>query len=1403
VDKNTLTRFFPNVVIQPCQPFRLNGVGQGPIIDQQVDLDITLSDTEGRDFSTRERLYVVDKLSPGLILGLTYLKPNKLNVIWGDQNHNDKLQVGDTGRIIRVLSQRKQKTGFPGRKTAAVRAAGTYTIQPGTGMALRTRHRELPITCDGYLVQGRVLSDPRKLSYASLMSGIVSGQSKIYHVANFGSAPITVREGQLLGHLHRVNVFPDAKSFIADCSDTPKAVPLSAIVGDVAPEQEEDDRYGYGYPFNLPDEEETIDLSKVEVPNCWGPVKRQQIMDIIRKHRRLFRPELGKFNDGVDMPVHLDPGADLSNLNQRPYFISRRDREDLDKILDPLCKMGVVEKVPLGEPSPIASPAFIVRRKGKPRCVVDLRRINTKVIGDAYPLPRQDEILGAMNGSTVFTALDVMKGFFQQPLRKEDRYKTAFVTPHRGHERFTVSTMGLKSSPAFFQHRMESLFAGYLWQFVLVYIDDIIIFSRGIEDHLRHLDTCLGILAASGCTMSLDKCHFAQPDLKALGHHVSRLGLQTQEEKTEAIGQLAMPDNLKDLESGLGLMGYYRGFIQNYAGIADPLNEIKTLGFKGAPAKGQARDNYAAKIKLPLYAAHLPQEATPHQREVHRKKAEEMQRLWRRARHAWKELKKRLCEATELAFPDYDKPFILRVDSSKLNSIGAGLHQIQDGKPRPILFLSRKLTDTEKRYGICEIETLGVVWALKKLTHYLDHSKVLVLTDHEAIAKSFNNIPQQPRGTYRLVNWRLFLARYADRITIRHVPGKQMTDVDAISRLRRMTTAEVQAEEHLIPEEIAAKIEPRATPSFPLFPVTNIFPTRPKRRRQLPKRYQNDATGDVDKSLAEADDNKAQTQAEQASLTELNVSQHGGTTTTFLHISQDLQKAIADGYEEDKTFRLVHRKLQHQYQETKGSAQGPALTYHTYRLNPQTGLIYYMDGTRDRVAIPSKLRNRIMETAHDERTHLGVTKTHGYLRSIVFFPDMYRQIKAYIDQCPHCRAAKADKQKPFGDLQPIVCSPIPLSVVCMDFVVGLPTSKQDHDACLVMVCKASKFVRVIIGKETFSAADWARLYVLQVYADWGLPDMLISDMDPKFVSALWTSLCRAARIDMRLAAAHHHAANGQAEITIQTFEQCLVTALGARLNFDDWEDFVGHVVHCINTSPSLATSQVPYEVLYGRRSKSFLPIDLGIYESFTETQDILRQEAHDTLSLTQTRMKAYFDDKHRKPPRMQPGDLVYIKLAKPGKDGYHLNNQTKLSFRRVGPYPIAERISDLRYRVKLPPWLKWHPEISVEHLVPAFPDKLSRPPPGQGPLVRDGQEKWIIEDVVEHAVMKKPPEKEPQTYYRIKWMGYNSTTWEPRSSLILDVPALIQKYDAKHGLHSSKPQATHNTTISTGRTRPG
>ena len=483
------------------------------------------------------------------------------------------------------------------------------------------------------------------------------------------------------------------------------------------------------------------------------------------------------------MPIPFKDETDLKGLKQAPYNLTRRDRRAIDEVLDPLVKQGRVQKVPLGKPSAAASPAFVVWKNGKPRVVVDLRRVNTKLYPDAYPLPKQDEVLEAMGGGMVFTSMDVTKGFFQQAIRPEDRWKTAFVTPHRGQEQLNVATMGLANSPGFSQHRMETLLAPYLWKFALVYVDDIIVFSKSLEKHLDELERILSLLEASGVTLALSKCHFAYPSVDALGHHVSRLGLSTAASKTEAVRQMDYPKSLSQLEIGLGFFGYYRKFVPYYSHIAQPLIDLKTRGYKDSPAKKPAQKHFGdSKGFEDGTSSEMPQEC----------------------KHAWDQLKEKLCNAPTLAYPDFDKGFILYCDGSHERGFGAALHQEDhEGTEKPILYISKALLPHEKNYWATELEVAALVWALQKLRHYLDSGAMTVYTDHSAITGIFKN-EGHGRRSNRLNNWQLFLSKYTDQMNIIHRPGKSHNNADGLSRLETTTTTKALPVE---PQEVHTLME--------------------------------------------------------------------------------------------------------------------------------------------------------------------------------------------------------------------------------------------------------------------------------------------------------------------------------------------------------------------------------------------------------------------------------------------------------------------------------------------------------------------------------------------------------------------------------------------------------------------
>ncbi|TQW04488.1 retrotransposable element [Cordyceps javanica] len=997
--------------------------------------------------------------------------------------------------------------------------------------------------------------------------------------------PVRVFRGQKLGTLSPITVTDKAHVFRTTAT---AAIGLGDLMGPDCPEDTpEDPRRPDGYPFHIQPPDDTFELSTADIATCWGEEYTQKLRELVSRHRELFRPGIGRFNDGIKMPITFREDADISDLSQRPYAISRRDRIAMDNILDPLRAAGVVEDVPLGEPCPVASPAFVVWRDDKPRVVVDLRRVNTKLRKDAYPLPRQDDILSSLKGSSVFSVLDLTKGFFQQPIEETDKWKTSFITPHRGHERLT-------------------------------------------------------------------------------------------------------------LETGLGIMGYYREFVDHFSSVADPLNRLKAQGFRYAPAKNPARDSFAAKATFP-FRIEIPKDtSTPAARRVAERIArqnENADALWEECKVAWETLKTRLVDAVELAHPDFGKPFEMHVDGSKERGFGVALHQEQeDGRMRPILFLSKSLSPAEQNYGATELETAALVWGLQKLEHYLDNSEVVVVSDHTAIRDTFASVGNgKPKGRYRLVNWRLYLERWRHNVKVKYREGRAHVNADALSRL---PTIHDSANVLLLTAD--------QTPVPPAFPTANEF----------------------------------------------------------------MQK-VAQTLPSDPTFRKIISHLQ--------AADAPPIL-HQFALHPDSKLLYYYDDTNWRLCVPDSLVRDVIRMGHDDRSHAGgALRTYLFLRDCVFFHNMRRRVAAYVKTCPECQKSLPRRSLPYGDMQPVDMPKFPFATVCLDFVTGLPLD-DGVDCLLVIVDKFSRLLRCLEGGTDWTAQQWADHYVKHVYPDWGMPHQFVHDADPKFVSKLWQALCKASNTASNPTAAYHQQANGLSERTIQTLVLCLRAVIGARYDTSPWRAYLPHILFSLNTSVQSTTNTSPFELLYGRKPRHFLQLtdsDDSMTEDYGAAQRARFSEAWDAAQLSVARTKIYYDSKHTTPPKLRLGDLVYVKLAKPGADGYHLNHQTKLSHRRAGPFPITKCISALRFELGLPSYLNWRPEFSIEHLEPVPAGTRTALPPGPVKSTDDKDtDKYVIEKILAHRTVNRKQQ------YKIRWMNYDEThdSWEPEDILREDVPKLLDHY---------------------------
>ncbi|KAL5509722.1 hypothetical protein EMCRGX_G005140 [Ephydatia muelleri] len=307
------------------------------------------------------------------------------------------------------------------------------------------------------------------------------------------------------------------------------------------------------------------------------------------------------------------------------------------------------------EPScgPWALPIVLAKKKdGTTRFCVDFRRLNDCTRKDAQPFPRIDDTLDALGGAQYFSTLDLASGYWQVEVDSRDREKTAFVTPF-GLFQFRVMPFGLCNAPATFQRLMERVLAGLHWMTCLVYLDDIIIFSRSVETHVKQLKEVLECLKIAGLKIRPKKCHLLQTSVQYLGHVISAEGIRTDPQKVACVSNWPVPRTSKELQSFLGLASYYRRFVKDFAHIASPLHALTEKGREWVWSK-ECND-------------------------------------------AFFDLKKRLVSSPILTLPDFSLPFVLDTDASG-DGLGAVLAQNVDGVERVVAYASRALSRTEKKY---------------------------------------------------------------------------------------------------------------------------------------------------------------------------------------------------------------------------------------------------------------------------------------------------------------------------------------------------------------------------------------------------------------------------------------------------------------------------------------------------------------------------------------------------------------------------------------------------------------------------------------------------------------------------------------------------------------------------------
>lgn len=458
--------------------------------------------------------------------------------------------------------------------------------------------------------------------------------------------------------------------------------------------------------------------------------ERARIIEMLSEFESMWDGHLGTIRQ-TKHRIELKP--DSKPVHQPPYRNGpdgrERERQEIQKMLD----MDVIEEAECEWASPIL---FVPKPDGTIRFCVDYRRLNAMTVRDSYPIPRMDECIDSLGDATIYTALDANCGYWQIEIDENDRDKTAFVS-HQGLYRFKRMPFGLRNAPGTFQRAADVILAKVKWTTALVYLDDVIVYSRTKEEHYEHLRTVLSLLKDAGVSLKFPKCQFFQDTCDYLGHTITPGKLQVASKCQDAIRKAFPPRTVKELQSFLGLCNVYRRFVPNFARIAAPLT--KKLR-KGEPQNFGDLD-----------------------------KAES---------EAYERLRDSMISPPVLALPRAGYSYTLDTDACDYQ-VGCVLLQEQPDKTlRPVGYWSRSLTKAEKNYSTTEKECLAIVWAALMLRPYLEGVRFTLRTDHSALRWILNLAD----ASGRLMRWRLRLSDFD--YEVKHRAGVKHQAADTLSRLR-------------------------------------------------------------------------------------------------------------------------------------------------------------------------------------------------------------------------------------------------------------------------------------------------------------------------------------------------------------------------------------------------------------------------------------------------------------------------------------------------------------------------------------------------------------------------------------------------------------------------------------------
>ena len=819
----------------------------------------------------------------------------------------------------------------------------------------------------------------------------------------------------------------------------------------------------------------------------------------------------------------------------RPAYLSYHKSQgpEIRKEIDDQTNNFLADRIVIESESPYCSPIVMVKKKlGGWRYCVDLRKINAMTEKQSFPMPRIEDALRKLKNPQYFSSMDLLRAYYQIPVASEDQRYYAFSDGRR-HMQFARCPMGAKNSGSTLAMLMELVLRGLPPECVIGYLDDILLATEDWDTHMELLDKLLKSIIKAKLKLCPGKCQFGRTSAKSLGHTLTRDGIKPDKFNLDKIKQWNEAKNVGEVRTYLGLTGYYRSFIKNYAHIAAPLTDL-----------------------------------LHHGREWRWEEAE---------KNAFKQLKEGLTSEPIASYPDFDKEFLLKTDASKL-ALGAVLTQVKDRKEHMIACMSKKFTPEQLRWATYDREFLSMILPVRHFSHYLRWNKFKLVTDHKPLL-AWKDVTTQKDGSGKRTRWAMELSTY--NVEVIYKEGKRHNDADALSRHPQPDEPD-EVESDMISTlktKEQGEVE-RLARELAKYQVRVIYSEKRK------KWTEGQANANPVCTLTDKEEINMNFIAAEASteiaLVEIHTDDELGREMAKLQAEdEDLGKIIImlkQNVKGDKEWKCVHSWYRH---NRDGFVLSDDILYHVKKVDSYPEPLA-------RMVIPKAKVKEMLFRCHGCRQsgHPGHKRAIARMEKFAIWQGMVRDVTDHVNRCAECQAMRQNIPARVAPIRPQTAI-APLQFIQADLFKTC-TSYNGLEYICVLEDRYTKHCRLFALKDTKAkgVASCIETYVTQL----GCPDVWGTDGGPEFYNALIIAMCHVFNIRKEFSLAYRPQSNGQTERKNRT----LKAELAKRIHQfgKNWPSYLKWIELAYNTTPHPSHGFTPFMLMFGREAR--LPIQTSL-----------------------------------------------------------------------------------------------------------------------------------------------------------------------------------------------------------------